>query len=538
MALTRWPHQERAVRDTLAAIQKGEHRICLSSPTGMGKSLIAEDLIRSFLNDGLSVALYSNRKLLTEQIFNQLKQSGISVGVRAAEFEQYSDPNASVQLCSIQTEHSRVIRRREKSGATGDIGRITIPLARAHRVIIDEAHLQTGDQACTVFNEHRELGATLIGITATPLGVSHVYKKLILAGNNSEGRACGALLPAHMKSCPELDTRKIERVKTGEYSLADIRKNVWSQAIYGSVHQHLMLYNPDIKPFIIFAPGVEESVGFSDHLRSKGIRCAHIDGGDCYVDGERYKSDREARRQIIDEVRKGTIQGLTNRFVLREAVDIRELYCGVLATPIGSLLSYVQIVGRILRSHPSMDHAMILDHGGNWWRHGSPNADRDRLWMEYFQDPDGERLITDVRMEEIRKNKTEEQPVNCPQCGSIQNMPRSGKCYSCGLDLRGKRTRKVIQRDGKLVDVTGLPVSQRRINHTPRMEQAWTKGVFAARKNGEMTFSQVRGWIASGRMRGFEDLAGQYPPENIRLSPMNARDWFSPVVDVSMDRLH
>lgn len=538
MAFDAWPHQKNGVGLVKESLLNGERRLCLTSPTGSGKTWMTQDIINWQVARGGRCVLYSSRKLLTEQIMQQLQESGIHYGVRAADFEEHDDPTAPVQLCSIQTEHSRVILKRRKMQLSENSGRMFRPLPQADLVLIDEAHQATADQAANIINEHYDCGAAVLGITATPLGVSHLYRKLLVAGNNSDCRRCGALIPAEMYACPEIDTRKIERVATGEFSLTDIRKHAWSQAIYGQVHEHLLRLNPDMKPFIIFAPGVEESVGFEASMRAKGLRVAHIDGMDCVLDGERYTSDRNARRQILDEVRKGTIHGLTNRFVLREAIDIRELHCCVLATPIGSLLSYVQIVGRVLRAHPSMDHAIIQDHGGNYWRHGSPNADRDDVWREFFDDPKGEQRVTDVRMERIRQEK-EEVPLNCPVCGAVMLKTIGGKCYKCGTDMRGKRSRRVIERDGSLVEVTGLPVKERRVSLTPRMEAAWKRAYsMALRSKNKMTFAQARGFIASGKLHGFEDQVGRYPADNLPFMPKSERDWFSVVADVPKDRLY
>ena len=413
----------------------------------------------------------------------------------------------------------------------------------ANGVLSHNCHIQKGPTACGIINEYHDSGAAILGVTATPLGVSHVYDDLIISGNNSELRGCGALLPAYVYSCPEIDTSKIERVRSqgGEFSLADIRKHCWTQAIYGHVADSLKKNNPDMRPFLLFAPGVQESVGFDKHLNSLGIKVAHVDGEDCIVNGERYKSNRDVRRQIISDVKSGRIFGVTNRFVLRESVDIPELYMLVLACPIGSLLSYVQICGRVLRAHDSLDSVVINDHGGSHWRHGSPNADRDDIWRKYFHDPDGETLPTDVRMEEMRTGK-EECPLCCQSCGSVQLMPKTGRCYKCNHDLRGKRSRFVIQRDGSLVEVTGLPVKPRREVKTKDMQDAWSRAFWAAKRPGgklkDYSFAQIRGMIASGHFSGFEKLRGQFPGEGTKFTPKNTPDWFRRIQDVPMFELH
>ena len=544
MAFELWPHQKRGIHDVLSALNSGKRRICFTSPTGAGKSAVLSEVIKDRVFHGQRCVLYSNRRLLTEQLMGQLSRDGISFGVRAAEYEEHVDDSAPVQLCSIQTDQKRVIEKRRKAGFGNDeIGRRQFSLAPADLVILDEAHLQKGPTACGIVNEYHDSGAAILGVTATPLGVSHVYDDLIIAGNNSELRGCGALLPAYVYSCPEIDTSRIERVRSqgGEFSLADIRKHCWTQAIYGHVADSLKKNNPDMRPFLLFAPGVQESVGFDKHLNSLGIKVAHVDGEDCIVNGERYKSSRDVRRQIISDVKSGRIFGVTNRFVLRESVDIPELYMLVLACPIGILLSYFQICGRVILAHDSLDSVVINDHGGSHWRHGSPNADRDDIWRKYFHDPDGETLPTDVRMEEMRTGK-EECPLCCQSCGSVQLMPKTGRCYKCNHDLRGKRSRFVIQRDGSLVEVTGLPVKPRREVKTKDMQDAWSRAFWAAKRPGgkleNHSFAQLRGMIASGHFSGFEKLRGQFPGEGTKFTPKNSADWFRVVKNVPMFDLH
>src|SRR5690606_27352508 len=91
----------------------------------------------------------------------------------------------------------------------------------------------------------------------------------------------------------------------------------------------------------------------------------------------------DIKGQLVD----GRIHGISCRFKLREGVDIPEVYYCILATPIGSLASYVQTVGRALRrSDITPSQICIADHGGNYLRHGSPNVDRP--WREWWNLPE------------------------------------------------------------------------------------------------------------------------------------------------------
>ena len=441
----------------------------------------------------------------------------------------------------MQTEMARVVAKRKKAGLDGDIGRRQFPLPRATLVAIDEAHLFKSARTQEVIAEHVELGADVLGFSATPFGCGSVFDPggLIFGADVTEGRKSGLLVPAYVKSCSEMDTSQIEKVKTsnGDWSESDIRKYCWTQAIYGYTLDALQQFNPELKPFFLFAPGVEESVGYESHFRKNGIRVAHIDAKDVVLDGKRYPSNRDVRNSILKEHREGSIKGIVNRWILREAVDAPWCECLVLATPFGSLTTFMQIVGRVLRASPSTGKtsAMILDQGGNFWRHGSPNADRHGLIAEFFDDEDGNRLASESRLEGIRQEK-EECPVSCPMCGSVQLAMKTGLCYNCSHDLRGKNKRFVIQRDGKLMEVTGLPVKPRRQTRSPDMLQAWSAAYWASKRVGSKlygrSFAQLRGMIASGSFRGYEHLRGQWIANDAPFTPKKVTDWYRSTKDI------
>lgn len=542
------PHQIRCIEayENLRRTAR-QFRRCITSATGTGKSAILTEIAKREVARGGQFALYSIRRLLTDQFIRQLHRDGIPFGCRAAEFDEHIDDDAPVQICSMQTEQARVIKKRLKNKMEGDIGRRQFPLARATLVGIDEAHLLGGAVAQEIVDEHYDLGASVIGFSATPFGCGHLFDSggLIFGADVSEGRKSGLLVPCYVKGCPEMDTSQIEKVKTsnGDWSENDIRKYCWTQAIYGYVFESMVEFNPMMKPFFLFAPGVEESVGFEAHFRKHGVRIAHIDATDVVLDGVRYPSNRDVRNSVLREHESGDIKGITNRWVLREALDAPWVEFLSLATPFGSLTTYLQVAGRVLRASPSTGKkfASILDHGGNAWRFGSPNADRHHLFAEYFDDPDGARLAKETRLEDIRQEK-EECPVTCPKCGSVQILMKTGKCYNCEHDLRGKQQRFVIQRDGKLIELTGLPVKPRREVRTQDMVRAWTSAYWAAKRPGSKlhgyTFAQLRGMIASGHFRGFEKLRGQWPGRGLPFTPMSSTDWFRSVSDVPAMSLH
>lgn len=502
-----WTPQRNAIESVTEALSNGERRICLALPTGGGKSRIACELIRDWLHVGYKVSLYTNRKMLIEQLQRTLSDFGLKHGTRSADAVEHGEMPTSdhLQVSSIQTEASRVLKKK------------TWQLHEADRVLIDEAHLNAGETAQELCRRHVEAGASIIGLTATPLDIGHMYDHLIVAATNSELRACGALIPAIHYGPDEPDCKKIKKAEW-EYSENDVRKVMQVQKIFGRVLEWFNKLNPEHKPTILFAPGVPESIWFAEEFSKRGVEAAHIDGTTCYFKGERYDSSPEIRKEIMRASRDGQVKILCNRFVLREGIDAPWLAHGILATIFGSLQSYLQSVGRLLRSHPECNSVTIQDHGGNWWRHGSANADR------HWELGDSEAVVQGLRQERLR-NKKEGEPMRCPQCAKIL---MTNRC-SCGFEIT-RKSRPVFMEDGTLKEHGGDIFRPRFTKMEPNTEQLWEKMYHRSRtyRKGR-TFRQAIGL--------FYYEQGYFPPPNMPFMPKNEKDLFRKVSDVPRSEL-
>lgn len=502
-----WPPQLRAISETTTALADGHNRICLCLPTGGGKSRIACELIRDWLHVGFRVSLYTNRKMLIEQLSRVLSKFGLKHGLRTASNIEHGEMpcDSPLQVSSVQTEASRTLKKK------------LWQLHAADRVLIDEAHLNSGETAEELCRLHVEAGAAIVGLTATPLDLGHMYDHLIVAGTNSELRECGALVPAIHYGPDEPDCSKVKK-DTWEYSENDVRKIMQVQTIFGRVLEWFNKLNPERKPTILFAPGVPESIWFAEEFSKRGIAAAHIDGQTCYYKGERYDSSREVRDEILRSSRSGELAILCNRFVLREGIDAPWLAHGIFATIFGSLQSYLQSGGRLLRSFPGMDSVTIQDHGGNWWRHGSLNSDRH--WELGYT----ESIVQGMRQEKMRRQQ-EREPMRCPQCAKII---LTSKC-SCGFEIT-KKSRPVIQADGTLKEHGGDIFKPRRVRKDQNTQQLWEQMYHRSRvyKKGR-TFRQALGLFC------YEN--GYYPPSDLPFMPKNERDLFRLVKDVPKEDL-
>ena len=503
---TRWPCQRRAFEGTIAAINRGVRRLCVTSPTGTGKTLCAVDLIGWAKDRGWLVAWYAHRKLLLSQTGKVFADNEVAYGVRAAEYEPafFHD----VQICSTQTERSRVLDREERD------------IHPAHLVIVDEPHAQRGDALAALLEKHYALGAVLVAYTATPLDLGDMVDELLVAGTVSDGRACGALVPAITYGCDEPDLRHIRKYVVGvDLSEADNAKAIMRPGVFGRVKSAWLAHNPEQKPTILFAPDVAGSLFFAEQLSKSGIRSAHIDGSDVWLDGEFHPTDQIVRDRVAALSKAGEVKIVCNRFVLREGIDWPWIECGVFATVFGALTSFLQSGGRLLRASPGKSAAIILDHGGNWHRgFGSLNDDREWTFGMTNHRVVGEAI-------ERRREKSMSEEICCPQCQRIRRGGRT--CPYCGFTAH-KKSRAVIQIDGALRMVEGDIYKPHRVTMERNTAELW-KGIYYGQKRAGKTFRAAEAW--------FFQKHHYWPPRDLPLMPQSKDDWWLPINMVPMESL-
>lgn len=508
-----WPHQQQGLEELAQLISQGARRICLTSPTGGGKSFLMANRI---MQSGSSTTIYVHRKLLLEQISRRMEEFGIDHGRRASGHKPaLLRPH---QISMVQTEHSRAIKNRSNK------------IHAAGEVFVDEAHNNKQQQAVELFDAHKQANSDVafIGFTATPLGIGHLYDHLVTAGTNSQLRACGAHVPAYHYSPDEPSSSLVGKVKVGEgeCGIPVENRDKYVHQVFGRVRDNLLTLNPELKPTMMFAPGVKESIWLCQQLHKAGITAAHIDGQDAWVNGETVTKNQAVVDSILEDSEKGKIKVISNRFVLREGIDATWISHGILATVFGSLTSYLQAGGRIIRSHPTLEKVTIQDHGGNAWRHGSLNE--DRVWSL----GDDDMIVQNERIRKIREGALPE-PITCPKCSG--NRMSGPTCPFCGFRYDLKK-RMVMQVDGTLKLQSNKAFQQRKsLPDDVKVRRDWTNRVRAIRNSKKthvknMTFAQLDAAFA-------RDHNWKYAPRGIPGTPTTHRDWYKRIVDVPQERL-
>lgn len=497
-----WDHQLRGLEQVNAAIAGGDSAIVVTSPTGGGKSRMMFELVKGLTG---SVHIHTDRRMLMAQLSRNMEEAGIDHGLIASGYE---GKIARVQLAMIQTVVSQSIKR----------GRL---LGSPDVTIWDEVHKNVGPYA----NELRARyeAPVDIGFTATPLGLGGVYETLIVAGTNSELRKAGHIVPAYHYAPNEPDMKWIGKVDVsgGECGISDKRRREYCHQVFASVVNEWRSLNFDETPTVLFAPDVAGSVWFAQELTKQGIPSAHIDGTDVWLDGRVQKRTEELTEEIRIRTEGGDIKVVCNRFVLREGIDWPFIEHVIFATVFGSLTSYLQAGGRGLRASQGKERVIVQDHGGNWWRHGSLNADRD--WHIRHTD----RIVQAIRQDRMRQGK-EPQPIICPKCKAARMD--GAWCTMCGYRYR-KKMRRVLQKDGSLREVVGEVYRKKRyLDHEEGLERKWNARVKSCRDSKKesvrsMTIAQIEANFA--RERNW-----RWPLRFWRGMPVHEMDFFLPVHEV------
>lgn len=512
-----WAPQRRGVLATIDALNRGKN-VVLQAATGGGKTQMAIELFRWAQSQGLTGSFCVNRKLLVAQTSARFASAGLPHAVRAAEYDDMYDPSQPFQVCSVDSEMARAYNPK----------RMVWSRFNAGLVVVDEAHIQKGKKMGEYLADQKARGARVVLLSATPVGLSGMADELVVSGTMSEYRACGALVPAVVKSISNPDMHKVKRNKTGEYVMGDRSRAIYTQTIVGDVLDRWKKYNPDARPTMLYAPGKAESVWFTEQFANAGVRFCHVDATEACIfengKAERIKLNRTTWQQVLDDYVSGRILGLSSRFKLREGIDVTSTYCCILATPIGSLASYLQTVGRVLRrSEETPDQVLVIDHGGNYLRHGSPN--HDRPWSLWWTLP--ENAVSEMHTNQIRNGK-EPEPIRCPKCEG--ERLGGSKCPHCGFEHQ-KSVRNVIMEDGTFETHEGRLIPKRRVKTTPDTEKDWSNMFWAfRRKKLDKSFAQLYAF--------FKHEKGYAPPRDMKFMPKTEHGWYQKVHLASFDELH
>lgn len=474
--------QDKALIDIEKARIRRVNRLLATSPTGSGKGNIIARLVDDELDRGGRTIVYSNRRVVIDQISERLVDRGIEFGFRASG----KKPNLSlpVQISSIDTERHRSLNKYHPW-----------EIYNATLVLVDEAHSNKAATARRILDAHEKQGAFIVGLTATPVDLGfkyetedgterRMYDELLVMARQSEMRKAGVLVGCLVYAPNEIDCSDLDVTNsTNDYSSVKVQQrfNNVKWTVVGSVIETMRELNPELYGIVLFPPGVPESRWFVSQLKEQGISAVHIDA-------DTTSDDRQA---AFRDHKDGDISVICSYGVIAEGWDAPWARHCVFCRPTISPTVYIQIVGRVLRAYPGKEHAILQDHVGAWWKPGLGSPNQDREWK--MEDTNGAivKTVKEAREfpDDFDKKEEKQEGARCPKCNMIlKHRPSEGFVCKCGHTFK-RSQRMIIERDGKLVRRIGRATKKKPVRDDTYF---YRKAVFQAANSGR-TVGQTYG---------------------------------------------
>lgn len=437
------PFQVQLVNRCRLAVADGKRKVCIALRTGGGKTLVSAAVMAGAIAKGKRCLFLANRRLLVGQKSKTLERCQLphTIMMNGEEYSQWDAHRSGIVVASRDTFTSRVMKRGK------------LPLPDADVVIVDELHDNLSSSSELIYERYPE--AVFVGLTATPArgdgrglgkGWSIVpgptHAELVAAGRLVDlADPCFAPAPPDLAGVPVSSTTK-------DYAISPLSEVMAGKAIVGDVVETWLKHGQN-RPTVAFTCDIAHSKSVQQAFLAAGVMCGHVDNTTA-VD------DREA---IYEQLRTGRISVLSNCSLLTTGWDYPGCNCAILARPTKSLVLYLQMVGRVLRSAPSKHDALLIDHGGNILRHGWPTIERD--WPDSETEQVKPAAVTPVTPE-VR---------HCPKCAAMWTA--GAQCPNCGWKPQSKAAAAKAVVSGELVPVSSKTAAKKSQQSTEL--QLWFK---------------------------------------------------------------
>lgn len=399
------PYQQELVDNIRRAIGQGRHSVCAVLGCGGGKSVIQGNIAASATARGNRVLFVVHRKELCQQITNTFTACGVDFS-----------------LCSVgmvQTVCRRLAKTQEPK-----------------LILVDEAHHILSQSYLSILQHFP--GAVVLGFTATPQrmnegGLGAVFEELIESVSTEWLIQNHYLAPYKYYGVQLADASKLH-TKRGDYDKAEVEALMNKRAIFGSAVENWLQLAKG-KQTIVYCSSIATSEGTAAAFREQGINAMHLDG----------TTPQAQRQAAVEGFRRGEVTVLCNVDLFGEGFDVPDCDCVVLMRPTKSLTLHIQQSMRSMRTNPNNPDkvALILDHVGNFTRHGLPDDVRE--WS----------------LESKAKKKKQELSVKqCPNCFAVVKSAVQECPYCKYVWEKEEREGPEVVEDIILQEVARMPYSK------------------------------------------------------------------------------
>lgn len=382
------PYQKDFVDALRKSFMAGNKRIIGTIGCGAGKSCVAANISKSCTDRGNNVLFIVHRKELCDQIAKTFRDGEVDM--------------SKCHIGMVQTEYRR-----------------TNKLARPKLIIVDEGHRSLANSYRTIINAFDD--ALVLALTASPVrlsgeGFNQLYSDIVTGVTTKWLIENNYLSPYKYYGVTLADTTKLH-TKNGDFDKNEVEALMNQSYIFGSAVENWRKYAEN-KQTIVYCSSIATSKETVKAFQEAGINAEHLDG-----------TTPKAERERIDKAfRDGKVTVLSNVDLFGEGYDVPDCECVILLRPTKSLSLHIQQSMRSMR-YKQNKTAIILDHVGNYSRHGLPDDDRE--WT----------------LEGRKKREKSKVTVReCPVCFAV-NPATERVCKYCGAQLveeKPKQNKKVV----------------------------------------------------------------------------------------------
>lgn len=433
------PYQETLKADALEALDSlpTGGAACVVLPTGGGKTVTFADITNT--HDG-AVALKVHRTELVCQISTTLARFGVvhriiapqsTISAALADHRRevghtVYNPHSMHAVCAVDTLIARYDLYKQWAAQVG-------------LWICDEAAHMLRDnkwgRCAALFPNAKGLGFTATPKRADGKGLGRhadgVFDVMVQGPSVAELITMGYLSRYRILSTPsDMNIEDLKATAGGDFNQKQLATRAHQSHIVGDV-VNTYLKHAAGKQGITFATDVETANELAAQFNTAGVPAACVHA----------KTPDAERTAMVRAFRERRLNQLVNVDLFGEGFDVPGVEVVSQARPTCSLSLHLQQVGRGMRPAEGKDSALILDHVGNWSRHGLPDTPR--------------RWTLDAR--ERSNSKTKDPDViavtSCLACFLVFPRADMPVCPHCGHEHPPNERRKPEQVDGDLTEL-------------------------------------------------------------------------------------
>lgn len=336
-------YQTDVIEKSLIAFDSGKNKVQYVVATGLGKTLIAAEIVNELRMRGCKSFLVLCH---AQDLALQLEQSFWSQIEKSVPTRYFFDGIPPLVYEGVNFGLYQTLRN-WLSGLDPHAFDV---------IIVDEAHhaMAHGFRGCL---EHLT-PKFLVGMTATPwrgdgASIDQLFGEPVAKVSLVDGMALGYLAQVDYRLyCDNIDWKAIPNLTSDRLSVRDLNKHLFipqrDEAVLGEVVRIIKeISTPHV---VIFSPSIEHARRFAEVLSAAGIPCRSLSG-----------VDKVERRRRLLEFAAGRIMAVTAVDVLNEGIDVPDVNLMVFMRATHSRRIFVQQLGRGLRLAPNKQKVIVLD---------------------------------------------------------------------------------------------------------------------------------------------------------------------------------